>query len=339
MIKRIVALVAIMSVVMVVSGQTRQTRAEYVNRYKDFAIANMERYGIPASITMAQGILESDSGNGDLTKRSNNHFGIKCKTGWSGRSVSHDDDAPQECFRAYDDAGDSFRDHAEFLDSGQRYDALFSYSHTDYKSWANGLKAAGYATAPHYANMLIKIIEDEKLFLLDYEGGAAMFQERDGYTVQTFDGTPASILPLEQRRPVETLGGNAEKVVDPDNYRVSIGRQEGYMVYRTNDLYYIEAKAGDSMAKIARKFELWKGNLRRFNDFEVGHTLTKGEIVYVESKRSAWRGVNDTHTVASGETIVSLSQLYGVKQRALRKLNKLSSSTNALEEGTKIKLR
>ena len=129
-------------------AQVRQTREEYINKYKKIAVAHMERYGIPASITMAQGILESDCGNSWLSQASNNHFGIKCKRNWTGDVVYYDDDEKGECFRSYPSVEASYQDHAEFLDSQPRYDSLFSYAPNDYKSWARGLKAAGYATAP-----------------------------------------------------------------------------------------------------------------------------------------------------------------------------------------------
>lgn len=148
-------------------AQVRQTREEYIDRYKSIAVAHMERYGIPASITMAQGILESDCGNSRLSIMSNNHFGIKCKRNWTGEKVYHDDDAKGECFRSYPTVEASYQDHAEFLDTQPRYDSLFAYSPTDYKSWARGLKAAGYATAPDYAQRLCRIIEEAQLFLLD----------------------------------------------------------------------------------------------------------------------------------------------------------------------------
>ena len=128
-------------------AQTRQTREEYIDKYKHIAIEHMERYGIPASITLAQGILESDSGNSNLARRSNNHFGIKCKSNWTGQRVYHTDDAPDECFRKYDSVEESYEDHAEFLGQSPRYASLFAYSSSDYRSWARGLKAAGYATA------------------------------------------------------------------------------------------------------------------------------------------------------------------------------------------------
>ena len=161
-------------------AQVRQTREEYVSRYMSIAVAHMERYGIPASITMAQGILESDCGNSLLSMRSNNHFGIKCKRNWTGEKVYHDDDAKGECFRAYPSVEASYQDHAEFLDSQPRYDSLFAYPSDDYKSWARGLKAAGYATAPDYAQRLVRIIEENQLFLLDRPDGMHLYATRYG---------------------------------------------------------------------------------------------------------------------------------------------------------------
>ena len=138
----------LLGLILPLAAQVRTTREEYIDRYKSIAIAQMERYGIPASITLAQGILESDCGNSLLSMRSNNHFGIKCKRDWTGEKVYHDDDAKGECFRAYPTVEASYHDHAEFLDKQPRYDSLFAYASDDYKSWARGLKAAGYATAP-----------------------------------------------------------------------------------------------------------------------------------------------------------------------------------------------
>ena len=157
--KAIVALLFSLVIIEISHAQVRQTREEYIDKYKAIAVAHMERYGIPASITMAQGILESDCGNSRLSIMSNNHFGIKCKRNWTGDKVYYDDDAKGECFRSYPSVEASYRDHAEFLDSQPRYDSLFAYSSDDYKSWARGLKAAGYATAPDYAQRLTRSIE------------------------------------------------------------------------------------------------------------------------------------------------------------------------------------
>ena len=201
------------------AAQSRLTREEYVERYKSIAVAHMERYGIPASITMAQGILESDSGNSRLSVESNNHFGIKCKRGWTGPRVFHDDDAPDECFRAYESVEASYHDHAVFLDTQPRYDSLFAYPSTDYKSWARGLKAAGYATAPDYAQRLVRLIESMKLYLLDQPQGERVYAaHKSGKSLEEI--TKTSYSDAERL----AVGGY---LIDPDNYRVTINAHEG----------------------------------------------------------------------------------------------------------------
>ena len=151
---------------MFVSAQ-KMSRQEYIEKYKDIAIREMDKTGIPASITLAQGCLESGNGNSELAQKAKNHFGIKCHSSWKGEGFYMDDDAKDECFRVYKDPEESYKDHSEFLVNGSRYDFLFELKPTDYKGWAHGLKKAGYATNPKYPDLLIKIIEDEELNLLD----------------------------------------------------------------------------------------------------------------------------------------------------------------------------
>lgn len=154
------------------------TREQYIGMYKDIAVRQMNLYGIPASIIMAQACLESNNGNSELARNANNHFGIKGHNGWNGRVYLHDDEKKNEKFRVYKTAEESFKDHSEFLKSGKRYAFLFSYDKTDYVSWAHGLKQAGYATNPKYAQLLIKVIEDNGLHRLDLvrgiEGGESI---------------------------------------------------------------------------------------------------------------------------------------------------------------------
>ncbi|MDB2408305.1 glucosaminidase domain-containing protein [Crocinitomicaceae bacterium] len=145
----------------------QDNRMEYVENYSSYAIQNMRMYRIPASITLAQGILESGSGKSELARKSNNHFGIKCGSHWSGGKTYHDDDAKNECFRAYKSVLDSYNDHSKFLTSNNRYSNLFTLQIDDYRSWAKGLSKAGYATNPNYASRLISIIEDLKLYSFD----------------------------------------------------------------------------------------------------------------------------------------------------------------------------
>ncbi len=307
---REIIIIASLLLLSVASGfaQSRQTRQEYVARYSHIAIAHMEKYGIPASITMAQGIVESDSGNSELSTKSNNHFGIKCKSSWTGRTVFYDDDAKGECFRAYRTVEASYEDHAVFLDSSPRYDSLFAYSSSDYKSWARGLKAAGYATAPHYATMLVKIIEDEQLYLLDIDNGGELYAQRHKKES------------VQQAK--EDL--SKEDEVDPDNYGVTINAHNGYNIERVNGLYFTRAKSGDSLASIAETFSIGEGNLRRFNDLKKGATLQKGDIIFIERKNTKWEGDDkSSHQTAQGETLYSISQKYGVRLKKLARINSM----------------
>ena len=314
------------------AAQSRLTREEYVERYKSIAVAHMERYGIPASITMAQGILESDSGNSRLSVESNNHFGIKCKRGWTGPRVFHDDDAPDECFRAYESVEASYHDHAVFLDTQPRYDSLFAYPSTDYKSWARGLKAAGYATAPDYAQRLCRIIEEAQLFLLDQPDGERLYASRSGRKITDPEGWFTDQTSME--RPAD-----ASSAVDPDNYRVTINAHNGYNVYATNGVHYVLAKEGDTFENIGKKFRISARNLRKFNDLKdkKAQPMTH-EVVYIERKKKRWEGNAHTHTCRQGETAYAVGQSYAIRTRSIEKLNKLKPG-DTLEQGRQIRIK
>lgn len=301
------------------SAQVRMTREEYIDRYKAIAVADMERYGIPASITMAQGILESDSGNSLLAIKSNNHFGIKCKTNWTGRKVYHDDDAKGECFRAYPTVEASYRDHAEFLDSQPRYDSLFAYASDDYKSWARGLKAAGYATAPDYAQRLIRIIEENQLYLLDRPDGERLYASRYGLERNDDEW-------FADQTSVDNAAHSRAEAIDPDNFRVTINAHAGYNVYVTNGVHYVVAKENDSFENIGQKFRISPRNLRRFNDLK-GNTAQplQGEVVYIERKKKRWEGNAQQHICRQGETAYSVGQSYAIRTRSIERLNRLKS--------------
>ena len=301
-------------------AQVRQTREEYISRYMPIAIAHMERYGIPASITMAQGILESDCGNSLLSMKSNNHFGIKCKRNWTGDKVYHDDDAKGECFRSYPSVEASYRDHAEFLDSQPRYDSLFAYSSDDYKSWARGLKAAGYATAPDYAQRLIRIIEENQLFLLDRPDGARLYASRYGLKRDPEEW-------FSSQSSVEELA-RTEGAVD-----------QGYNVYVTNGVHYVLAKENDTFENIGRKFRLSPRNLRKFNDLKDKKAQPMPhEVVYIERKKKRWEGNAHTHTCRQGETAYAVGQSYAIRTRSIEKLNKLRPG-DTLEQGRQIRIK
>ncbi len=305
------------------------TKEEYIDRYKQIAVDHMERYGIPASITMAQGLLESDAGNSWLARASNNHFGIKCKRNWRGARVYHDDDAPDECFRSYPSVEASYRDHAEFLDTQPRYDSLFRYAPTDYRSWARGLKAAGYATAPDYAQRLVRIIEENRLYLLDREDGlrlyAAARRSSDplaGFVAENTAGRPAA----------------AGAGIDPDDYRVTINAHCGYNVYMTNGVHYILAREGDTFERIGELFRLAPGNLRRFNDLRGDVQPIAGEAIYIERKRRRWEGDTRYHVAREGETAYSVGQSYALRTRSVERLNRIRRGEE-FETGAHVRIR
>ena len=307
----------------------RITREEYIDRYKRIAVAHMERYGIPASITMAQGILESDCGNSQLSRSSNNHFGIKCKSTWRGERVYHDDDAKGECFRKYASVEESYADHAEFLDSQQRYDSLFAYSPTDYKSWARGLKAAGYATAPDYAERLVRIIEESRLYLLDKDDGLRLYASQQG------NSSEGEQWFTEQSSVGSIAAGDR---IDPDDYRVTVNAHSGYDIYQSNGRFYVIAKEGDTYGSIGETFRLSAKNLRSFNDRKPGEEPSKGDIVFIRKKLKQWEGNTQAHTVLEGETLYSIAQSYGIRLKSLAKLNNMKV-TGTVQKGDRIRLK
>ena len=313
-------------------AQTRQTKEEYIARYKHIAIDHMERYGIPASITLAQGILESDSGNSNLARKSNNHFGIKCKKDWKGDKVYHTDDAPDECFRKYDSVEESYEDHAEFLDKSARYDKCFAYEATDYKNWAHGLKAAGYATAPDYAHRLIKLIEDNDLYLFDQENGDKLYSSRKRGEVGINDDFTA-------HSSVSNATTHQAKV-DPNDFRVSERVYKGYSVYTNNRVSFLIARNGDSFADIAHTFSISEQQLRKFNEIPKQSTADPiaGEMIYIERKMTKWWGEESHHIVKSNETLTSISQLYGIRLTRLAKINRMKPLAE-LHEGDKLRIK
>jgi hypothetical protein len=248
-------------------AQREISREEYIATYAPLAIQHQKQYGIPASIKMAQGILESRHGNSDLSRRSNNHFGIKCKTTWQGDTVLYDDDAPQECFRRYNTVEESYRDHSEFLRSSARYSNLFELKPDDYKGWAHGLKASGYATATHYAVSLIKLIEDYDLYLLD-EG------EFPAYLAGVEPVTFLDIAPVYR-----THDG-----IDIDNLTVSVYTAGGYVIYYRDGKRCILARQGDSFASIAGKLEISERKLRRYNKAKKDAALSSGDVVFIDRR-------------------------------------------------------
>jgi LysM repeat protein len=263
------------------------------------AIEQMNLYGIPASITMAQGILESGNGNSKLAKEGKNHFGIKCH-GWEGEKMYLDDDAKDECFRVYVDAKDSYLDHSDFLKKYKRYEFLFSYKSTDYKNWAKGLKDAGYATNPSYAESLIKLIEEEKLFELDKENINS-----------------------------ETIFAN----------KVQQSFSTHSIYTNQNGTSYVVVKKGDTFFKISQEIGISMTLLRKFNDFHFDKEfLVPGEKIYTEPKVRKSKKEN-SFTVDSKKTLRDISQEKGIRLKSLVKKNNTFTPDQHLPKGTKVFLK
>ncbi|WP_298451656.1 glucosaminidase domain-containing protein [uncultured Prevotella sp.] len=265
----------------------------YIDKYKDLAISEMLKYNIPASITLAQGLLESGAGTSELTRKGNNHFGIKCHD-WLGATTYHDDDEEQECFRAYRDAYESYEDHSKFLARQPRYKRLFSLKRTDYKGWAHGLKSCGYATNPNYAKKLIGIIELYKLHQFD---NAKKF---DKFMVERSE--VKNISPDIKLHPIH--------------------------IYNKN--YYLNARQGDTFKSIAKEVGISYRKLAKYNERDKNDKLIAGEIIYLKKKQKKADKVykNRPHRVKTGESMYSIAQYYGIRLSSLYKMNKLSPEYN-----------
>lgn len=268
----------------VLAQRTNQAYWSYIDKYKDMAIEQMRKYRIPASITLAQGLLESAAGRSTLATEANNHFGIKCGGSWTGPYVLRNDDAPNEKFRKYRSAADSYEDHSRFL-QGRRYQDLFKLSPTDYRGWARGLKQAGYATNPAYAESLIRIIEM--------------------YNLQQFDSGKLS------------RNHNAVNAPKDDFFA-------RHTVYRNNKNYFIIVEIGDDMATISRETGVSLKRLYKYNDLPKDYAPTQGDVLYLQKKRkqaSREFRKNPIHIVEPNQSMFDIAQLYGMRLENLYKLN------------------
>jgi len=267
--------------------QTNALYDRYINQYRDIAIEQMMKWKVPASISLAQGLLESGAGQSVLATKGNNHFGIKCHNGWTGPTMLKDDDRPDDCFRVYKSAYDSYEDHSRFLATGARYRGLFSLAITDYKGWARGLKAAGYATNPAYAQSLINIIERYRLYAYDAASGKRV--KRGGAS-----GEPRLAHPI----------------------------------YKFNNNYYLYARRGDTFRTLAAETGVSYRRLARYNELDKNAVLEEGQIVWLEKKhkRAPRAFKKRPHVVQEGESMYLISQIYGIRLRALYKMNRLDPS-------------
>lgn len=305
-----------------VAQKTRITIPEYISTYKAIAIEEMKKYKIPASITIAQGILETDNGNSALARYANNHFGIKCKVEWTGKTYHYDDDAKNECFRKYDSPIDSYKDHSIFLTTRDRYDFLFNLDIKDYKGWAHGLKKAGYATNPTYAEALIKIIEDNKLYEFDRTDDVSMIKE-----VKGSDSIVRTVF-------IDTIKTLRVKDIDAsDDFSPVNISDEKRTVFLINGIKCIRAYKDDSFNSIAKDFNLAPWNIAIYNDMKSDEKIISGQLIFIEPKKR--KGPIDFHFIVKGETMHSISQLYGVKLKVLYKKNRMDFGTQP-QSGQKI---
>lgn len=279
-----------------------QAKTKYIEQYKLYAVVEMYRSGIPASITLAQGILESGSGNSLLAREANNHFGIKCHTNWTGETFYQDDDAKNECFRKYKSVEDSYIDHSNFLKTRQRYAFLFELDKTDYKGWAKGLKTAGYATNPKYADLLIKQIEDLGLHKYDLL-------------------TPDDVKTLIEDEPM--VVSTAPKIQNKEQ-----------KVAQFNGIKHIVANGGESPLSIAEQFKMLPNLIYKYNDIDIKaeFAFEKGEKIYLQPKKR--KGTAEKHIVGKTESLRDISQKYGVKLERLYKLNDINPNLEPAEGAT-----
>jgi hypothetical protein len=282
----------------------------YVNTYKALAMAEMQRSGIPAAIILAQGIHESEAGNSELCKKSNNHFGIKCKDDWKGEVVYHDDDSRGECFRSYATAEDSYRDHSEFLRRSSRYAFLFSLDPSDYEGWAYGLRKAGYATNIRYSQILIRIVKDYNLeqYTLIAMGKMKPSEE----VVLTVPGGAPVITPTPPKQ--ENGVGDGAAV------RPEVSYPQGEFVINKSRVVFVQA--GVSLLSIANQFELPLGRLLDFNDMKEEDVLIKDQLVFLQRKRRT--GSVEFHIVREGENVYDICQAEGIRYQDLLEMNQLT---------------
>lgn len=302
----------------------KMTREEYIEKYAKLAVQEMQRTGIPASITLAQACLESNNGNSDLSVASNNHFGIKCHSSWQGKRIYHDDDAKGECFRVYDEVYDSYIDHSNFLRNGQRYAFLFEFDKNDFTSWAYGLKRAGYATNPEYPKLLIKIIEDFQLYKYD-SMTPEMFKEK-----------------TQEEKAVEVVvkGDAPTSGIEPPTpwNNAPVATKKGRIIYKNNGKKFILMQKDETFYTIARTFNIPMWKLYDYNDFKSGQEITDSMVVYIEPKAMCADKKYKTHTISEGETFYTISQRYGMKANRLARLNK-ADVNNTLKVGSNIYVR
>lgn len=309
-------------------AQTNEAVEAYVTQYKQLAIDEMIRTGVPASITLAQGILESNAGQCSLTQQSNNHFGIKCKDDWNGNVVYHDDDRRGECFRRYNSAEDSYRDHSDFLKNRPNYAPLFDIDVTDYKDWAYGLKKAGYATNPAYATSLITTIE--KYDLEQYTDVA--LQQSNQMSVASSNVQSQQNIEFSNASYVQ----NKDAIQSVSHYNADVLKYRKNTVFRINERNVLYADEGASLFAIASQYDIPYKKLLDYNDLDNVDILQQPTLIYLEKKQR--NGAKEYHIVSANENMYDIAQEEGIQLASLLTYNNLQKN-NQPKPGDKILLR
>lgn len=305
------------------------TVEEYIETYKDIAMSEMRNHKIPASITLAQGIIESGAGNSALAREAKNHFGIKCHKEWKGKTYTMDDDEKDECFRVYKNAEESFRDHSEFLTSRPRYADLFKLDIMDYRAWANGLKAAGYATNPAYATMLINRIELNKLYLYDQLAMGKINENEAEKQIESEEENTPEDIELEL----------AYSPVDKSAFELVDMTANKRFIYENNGVRFLYAKEGETPESLSKELRIRKRQLCQYNlvkrpDEMVFH---HGDVVYLGKLRNNNRKVKK-YVAEGNESVRDLALRFAVQPERIIKMNKLENG-KTLKAGQKIRLR
>lgn len=297
----------------------------YIAKYRDLALEQENRYGVPASITLAQGILESGAGKSMLTRNANNHFGVKAFGGWTGPIyLAWDDEKQKSRFRSYSSAMESYRDHSLFLKNNSRYNSLFSKSVYDYRAWAIGLQKAGYATAGNYAKALIGLVDAYRLYAIN--GGVKL---RAGKTV-TITKVVTSEMPVD----IDCQMDESEESEEEKEVKEIIKR----FVVEINNVRCTILYPGETLASISQKYDIPQYKILAFNEITDESSLNEGDVVYLQNKKNKYTGIQDYYRVKSDDTLYAISQQFGIKMSSLAKMNN-KDMFSRLQEGERLMLK
>ncbi|MGC4129505.1 MAG: glucosaminidase domain-containing protein [Bergeyella sp.] len=311
-----------------IPAQGWATEEQYIQRFAQYAVEEMEKYKIPASITLAQGLLETGGGQSRLAKEGNNHFGIKCKEEWTGKTMKHTDDAPNECFRVYDDPKESYEDHSKFLAYRKYYQNLFTLDMKDYKAWAHGLKKAGYATNPKYAYILIGKIEKYRLYEFDNTNSQEVLYtvlklypdlRNDSAFMAKLNPKKEAVLPaiVKTEQPVYAKQPKTSEILSNKELLNTILVKN----HPNGGKKYIILTADTNVGFISQKFGINEGKLMKWNELKKT-SLSKNDILFLETKSSS--GNTETYTAQSGESMYDIAQKFGIKLPKLYAKNRMN---------------